>query len=178
MAEPTEWGVTVAAATTQPRTDPDPVRSALRLSDLLADFGATGAATSVSGDRVEATFTIQAEGPAEAVQKGLAAWREAAEKLGFTVSVWPVTRAGAATYGELEADFDATEIPELVGVAEVAEILGVSKQRVSALRDEPWFPRPITQLASGPVWSAAGIRKFSRGWSRRPGRPMAKPTQA
>jgi alpha-D-ribose 1-methylphosphonate 5-triphosphate synthase subunit PhnG len=163
MAELTEWGVTVAAAATEPHpdTDPDPAGSALRLSDLLADSGAQGAATSMSGDRVEATFTIQAEGPAQAVQKGLAAWREAAEKLGFKVSVWPVTRAEAATYDELAADFAATALPELVGVAEVAEMLGVSKQRVSALKDEPWFPRPLAQLASGPAWSAAGIRKFA-----------------
>jgi hypothetical protein len=171
MAEATEWGVTVAAAATEPRTDLDPVRSALQLSDLLADSGATGAATSVSEDRVQATFTIRAEGPAQAVQMGLAAWREAAEKLGFTVSVWPITRAGAATYKELAGDFAATAIPELVGVAEVAKMLTVSRQRVSVLKDEPWFPRPIARLASGPVWSAEGIRKFSKDWRRRPGRP-------
>jgi hypothetical protein len=179
MTESTEWGVTVAAAATEPHThtDPDPAGSALRLSDLLADSGATGAATSMSEDRVEATFTVQAEGPAQAVQKGLAAWRMATDKLGFTVTVWPVTRAEAATYDELAADFAATALPELVGVAEVAEMLAVSKQRVSALKDEPWFPRPLAQLASGPVWSAAGIRKFASEWSRQPGRPTGRRRQ-
>jgi hypothetical protein len=174
MAEATEWGVTVAAAAAAPRTDPDPVGSALRLSDLLADSGATGAATSVSEDRVEATFTIQADGPAQAVQKGLDAWRMAADKLGFTVTVWRVIRAEAATYDELVADFAATALPELVGVAEVAEMLGVSKQRVSVLKDESWFPKPLAQLASGPVWTAAGIRKFASEWSRQPGRPKGR----
>jgi hypothetical protein len=142
-----------------------------QLPDLLADSGAKGAAASVSKDRIQATFTIQANGPAEAIEKGLAAWREAAKRIGLRVSVWPVTRAGAATYDELEADIAATALPRLVGVAEVAEMLGVTKQRVSALKEERWFPRPLALLASGPVWSAAGIEKFSKDWKRRPGRP-------
>ena len=56
---------------------------------------------------------------------------------------------------------------ELVGVTEVREILGVSRQRVHQLvRDRPDFPKPVAELASGKVWLRADIER----WARRTGR--------
>lgn len=65
----------------------------------------------------------------------------------------------------------AEEPEQFVGVAEVADILGVSKQRVSELRGGPGFPEPVTELAAGPVWRLSTLQRFVAEWPRRPGRP-------
>ncbi|MDE3203649.1 MAG: hypothetical protein KGQ66_05440 [Acidobacteriota bacterium] len=60
---------------------------------------------------------------------------------------------------------------ELGGVTEVAIALGMSKQRVAALRGRPSFPRPEAQLAQGPVWDLEKVRRWASS-SRQPrGRP-------
>jgi predicted DNA-binding transcriptional regulator AlpA len=54
----------------------------------------------------------------------------------------------------------------LVGVAEVAEMLGVSRQRVTQLAKTASFPRPTVQLAAGPVWESAEIEQWARETGR------------
>ena len=76
-------------------------------------------------------------------------------------------------------DFDRVlaepNVPELVGVHEVAKMLDVSKQRASQLAKKPEFPKPIVTLASGPVWKKVAIaRHVFRIWDRRPGRKSKK----
>ena len=61
--------------------------------------------------------------------------------------------------------------PELVGLSEIAAILGVSKQRVGQLRARADFPVPVAELAAGPVWQRQMLDRFIRDWPRRPGRP-------
>ena len=53
---------------------------------------------------------------------------------------------------------------DLLGTAEVAEVLGVSKQRIHALRKMAEFPDPIKTLASTPLWSKADITAFLAKW--------------
>lgn len=61
--------------------------------------------------------------------------------------------------------------PELFGIAELASLLRVSKQRASELAKTREFPRPDSYLKSGPVWRRSTIMRYVDGWSRRPGRP-------
>jgi len=65
---------------------------------------------------------------------------------------------------------------ELAGVAEAAQILGVTRQRVSQLCDtkEKGFPEPVAQLACGSIWLAADLRFFATHWDHKPGRPSRK----
>jgi hypothetical protein len=56
-------------------------------------------------------------------------------------------------------------------VTEIATLLGVSRQRVSELRNRPDFPSPIAELAAGPVWTRTSLNQFIESWPRRPGRP-------
>lgn len=65
----------------------------------------------------------------------------------------------------------AEEPEEFVGVAEIADVLGVSRQRVSELRGRSGFPRPAADLAAGPVWRLSSLQRFVSDWPRRPGRP-------
>lgn len=59
----------------------------------------------------------------------------------------------------------------LMGVAEAARHLGVSRQRVSNLRKRhPGFPDPVALLSTGPVWLAQDIEAFAL-IPRKVGRP-------
>jgi hypothetical protein len=68
------------------------------------------------------------------------------------------------------------------GVTEVAEILGVSRQRVAMLRRRPDFPDSIAEIAQGPIfnldevegWAGVGVPPPNRppigcGFSTHPG---------
>lgn len=51
----------------------------------------------------------------------------------------------------------------LVGVHEIAELLGVSRQRVDQLaNDDPRFPEPVAVLAAGRVWERADVERWAR----------------
>lgn len=62
---------------------------------------------------------------------------------------------------------------DLSGVAEIAQLLGVSRQRAGQLIDRDEFPTPIAELASGPVFTTPSILEFKKRWEprRRVGRP-------
>lgn len=52
------------------------------------------------------------------------------------------------------------EGPELVGVTEIAEILGVSRQRVSKIVQDPEFPAPVQTIAAGPIWARPAVDTY------------------
>jgi hypothetical protein len=61
---------------------------------------------------------------------------------------------------------------DLVGAAEAAVMLGVSRQRVGQLVERPDFPAPIARLSAGPVWTRTSIEAFGQSWTRKiTGRP-------
>ena len=55
---------------------------------------------------------------------------------------------------------------ELVGVAEVADLLQVSRQRVSQLSVTAGFPKPSARLAAGPVWQRKAVEQWARDTGR------------
>lgn len=55
-------------------------------------------------------------------------------------------------------------IADICGTAEVAEVLGVSKQRIASLRKMPSFPDPVVVLASTPLWDKMEVLDFLREW--------------
>jgi prophage regulatory protein len=55
---------------------------------------------------------------------------------------------------------------ELVGLKEIAEMLGVSKQRAGQLADHIDFPQPLGEISAGRVWKRADVE----AWARRDGR--------
>jgi len=74
---------------------------------------------------------------------------------------------------EQERQLQESNVPDLLGVAEIADALGVSKQRVSELAAQESFPVPIARLRSGPVWQRSALARFMSSWNRRPGRRPA-----
>lgn len=62
-----------------------------------------------------------------------------------------------------------TRFPKLAGLAEIAGLAGVTRQRASQIAAHPDFPAPVARLAMGPVWREADVQKFL-DTPRKPGR--------
>jgi len=58
---------------------------------------------------------------------------------------------------------------ELVGVAELAEMMDVSRQRASQISARPTFPEPVAVLRMGKVWRAEDVRE----WAEKTGRTLS-----
>lgn len=50
--------------------------------------------------------------------------------------------------------------PELAGLAEVAQILGITKRTAWNYTQREDFPEPVDRLASGPIWRRADIERW------------------
>lgn len=67
------------------------------------------------------------------------------------------------------------EPSELAGLAEVAALLGVSRERVRQLRAERAdFPKPVADLQATPVWRRGDVEAWDAHRQRRPGRRPEK----
>ena len=58
-------------------------------------------------------------------------------------------------------------IPQVVGVAEAAEIMGWDKRRVITYIDRGSFPEPLTALASGRIWLREDVEGYAKEWHGR-----------
>ena len=90
---------------------------------------------------------------------------------------WNVERFSVTEESVFDAVMEASVFPAFVGTIEAAEILGVSKQRVSQLAAEGRMPTPVAVLAAGPVYLESSVRAFAAE-PRRAGRPKATVTEA
>lgn len=58
-------------------------------------------------------------------------------------------------------------IPQVVGVAEAAEIMGWDKRRVITYIDRGSFPEPLIALASGRIWLREDVEGYASEWHGR-----------
>jgi hypothetical protein len=63
------------------------------------------------------------------------------------------------------------ELMRLAGRTELAEMLGVSRQRVRDLTERPDFPPPVAELRRGPIWKIDDVA----AWAKRVGRTFVEP---
>ena len=94
-----------------------------------------------------------------------------ANEVGPALELGPPVGIGVVTELEHARRAETPTMPELMSAAEIADELGVRRQRVHQLRHTAAFPAPLAELRGGAVWEAAAVRKFARGWERKPGRP-------
>jgi hypothetical protein len=153
-----DWSVTVNWDTNDEATE-----------DLLEAFAAIGgAAGGLPGRRrIDASMTITAKDPMDAAAQALAKMNRVAEGKVASVEV--------ATTEEFDRRLAEPSFPELVGMVEIAALLGVSRQRAHVLRTQKVFPAPVANLASGSVWRRADLTRFEAEWTRRPGRKPRPP---
>lgn len=90
------------------------------------------------------------------------------------IQIGRLVATDVTTWDERERQVNEPNYPDLVSAPEVAEILGVSRQRVHQLVSENRsFPEPFMRLGSGPLWLRSTIEAFERSWPRKPGRPRS-----
>lgn len=149
-----------------------------RLDDRQLDLVAHEAHGTITYNSSESVlrFTVSTPDPdADAIAvlaHGVETVASAVRHAGAAASV---REARVLDWDEFEAETFRPSAPRggLAGVAEAAELLGVSRQRIAEIRkDHKAFPAPVADLAAGPVWDRAELERFDRTWERkRTGRP-------
>lgn len=123
-----------------------------------------GATVTQEGADVTVRLGLDASTLRQAVNQALAAVRHAG--VGRVETAHVTTTERAAAEAETPAAWD------LMGVAEIAAALGVTRQRAGQVTGRPDFPAPVIRLASGPAWTRAAVEEFEGRWARRrTGRP-------
>ena len=135
------------------------------LLDRLGDDAVVG----VEADALEVDISVRARDVLAAARKAVDRATLALSKL--KISSISIDALTLQTEAELDEELAQPSYPELVGVAEIADILGVSRQRVHELSQRRDFPVPIARLAAGPVWPRPWLNRFVDSWERKPGRP-------
>jgi transcriptional regulator with XRE-family HTH domain len=165
----TDWYVEVVAGAASPLGE----RAAAVADTVMDELARHGAAVSVARDWLRVGLTVEGPDPPAALARGLAlvdAALRAAGLAGFRVRAVRILDEA-----ELDEELARPNLPALVGVAEIAARLGVSRQRVSELARSRGFPPALARLSAGPVWLEAAVDRFARDWTRRPGRPAPEP---
>jgi hypothetical protein len=137
------------------------------LLDALAD---RSPAVSFDTHSISARFSLLADSPETATQEGLNAFMMAMREAGARGEVERI-RFEMEPAEDLDRRVLESNAPDLVGVHEIAELLGVTKQRASDLASSDGFPRSVANLASGRVWRKSDIARYTQAWPRKRGRP-------
>ncbi len=139
-----------------------------RAASKLADHSPVVA---VSPDEITVRVAVEGRRAEDAVALAIAQVRAALGSVAWPTDVIEVEAAEWATF---ERKLDEPAHPELVGITEIAELLGTSRQRASELARSSKFPAPLADLAAGPVWPKPAVSRFVDEWDRKPGRPRSR----
>ena len=153
-----KWSVEVEISTPQNLDE----EFADRMLDYLADY-----APAVSFDgphRASIRLDVDANGPVKA-------GKDAAQLVTSKARDLVVDRLQIERVEDLQRTLDVPTHTGFLGVAELADALGVSRQRVSELARSHDFPKPVAELKSGPIWRRSSVARFIGTWPRRRGRP-------
>lgn len=125
--------------------------------------------------RLTLTFEVDAATSRQAAETAL---RTAGSNAAHGVALGRPTRMLVMPTEDFIAEAEHPGALELSGVAEIAGLLGVSRQRVVQLIEREDFPNPVSRLASGPIFTTASVDAFKKRWEpgRKPGRPWPKST--
>ena len=163
------WSVAIEASLTEDLTA-DEISV---LHDELQQF-APSVGTNEDGS-LGVQLAIEARTVTGAVDTASKALRDALRSAGLKVTVVAVQ---AMPWEKFEESLRSPVVPQLVGVSEIAEMLAVSKQRVTQLSERDDWPPAVARLSAGPVWTEKSVDHFKRNWQRkRTGRPK-KPVTA
>lgn len=155
--EPTRWRATVRHALAAPLDD----ETQTKIVRALPGYGIL----TTDGQNARMEMTVEADDLPSAAQAALAVTADLIRSPAAQLSV------------QSEDDHLATpaSVPALVGVREIAEIMGASsRQRAHQITQKDDFPAPVQELATGPVWSREVI-EYYRDNVYQLGRPGRKP---
>lgn len=150
-----QWSVSVTAPVAE---DLDPDAQAIVAEKMRATLTHDGARHLLTAD-----YQVTAPTLRKAADEALRAARALPAK---------PTRLQVLPLDDWHAEQATPQPRNLVGAAEAALLLSVSRQRVGQLAERPDFPAPIARLSAGPVWTRTSIEAFDQSWSRKiTGRP-------
>lgn len=170
-----DWSVEVTRAgeeTTIPWTIS--ARFDSQVAQFLNLLEGHGPALSHGPGRYSVRLAVEARTPQTAIDQAATLVQKAA--INADLPDWPEVHVEATEWEQFERDLDQPTYPEVVGIAEIAALLGASKQRASALARSPRFPRPFAELKAGPIWFLPNVQRFIEEWDRKPGRPRTVTT--
>ena len=168
LAHPEEWSVEVKVRHAIPKAE---VVEAT--DDLLEALAPYSAAASAGAATMTLQLTVSAKTLVGATAAATRVVAEAFAQIQRARQLRSILGGEVLTIEELERRLTEPPLPELIGVAELAGLLDVTKQRVSYLaKGTAGFPKPFATLAAGPVWLKPTVTRFVETWERRPrGRP-------
>ncbi len=161
------WDVTLEVAV----GDGSPTPLEDLADDLVERLSDADGVVSIVNGRVIIDVTVRGRGYTGALKEASSHVRRALGACGVTMHAGLIGRAEVCAANLANERLSQPTYPPMLGVAEVAEKLGVSKQRVFELREAARLPEPITELRAGPVWPEPAIDRWLDTWERKPGRP-------
>lgn len=159
---PLDWYITATFTTATPMNS----EAGFDILDALAEHHPSAALAANSGS---ISLTITAP---DAVQAA-ALIPEVLAKAHPITGALTLTSLEILSEAAFQASLEAPEIPDLVGLTEIAEMAGVSRQRANAIVKQDSFPAPVLTLAAGQFRTRAAVQNWVENWTRKPGR---KPT--
>ena len=145
----------------------DSVSAALDSYDAAIEHGGVGLSITLS-------VSTSPANPVRAGAWGVRAVTRAVVGAGSQVARWRGVEALTAEEATARSAGSMPTLPELVGTATAAEILGVTRQRVIQLcRQDPRFPAPVSEVRAYRVWTRASIEAFDEVRNRKQGRRSA-----
>jgi predicted DNA-binding transcriptional regulator AlpA len=146
------------------------------LLDILEDLGAWGVTGWGRIGELGAVFSVEAPGLAYAASAGAELFQSGLEKIGAPsaarIEVEPADYDDGESEPVIERRLTMTgpSIPA-ISASEIAELLGISRQRVYQLLEEREdFPRPVAETPRGAMWDRRDVEQWARK-PRRRGRP-------
>ena len=109
--------------------------------------------------------------PLQAIAQGLEGYVMALDRLGgVDPEQWQEAHVAAwRLVARLEAIRPDPDESVLVGLAEMGEILGVSRQRVDQLGRTKGFPEPVDVISAGRIWLRSDVEEWHRARASRGG---------
>lgn len=142
--------------------------------EIISALEGHAPAVSYSPHTMSVRFCVDADSPGRVSQSALRLFHSALKKTGIKIPPTRIVGYEIQSLAGLDRELAESNLPDVVGVAELAKILRVSKQRASALARVRDFPKPVAILESGPVWRKSTLVYHLKRWRRLPGRPKGK----
>jgi predicted DNA-binding transcriptional regulator AlpA len=141
---------------------------------VLTELEPFGAGAAFDAHSFSVRLTVEAASVEAAVRPASMHAMKAVVNQGLVHEIPKIKRVEIESIDDLARRLALPDTPQLVGVAEVAQLLRVSRQRVSELARARNFPKPIAHLKSGPIWRRTQITAHLGRGPSKPGRPRRK----
>jgi len=108
-----------------------------------------------AGANLAATVTVDAPGPLQAIEMAHEVVMAAIKPARLAIEA-----VEAKTEERQDRELEQSNVPDLVGLADIALMAGTTRQRVFQMTANRGFPESILQLAAGRLWSRPAVARY------------------